>query len=144
MLRLISAPSALKIYNAQISLLPISRKNGPCLTIVRQFQKSIVARKKFQYYPGAKPMFPEQDYHKAEPRRDQDGNVIWPAPKSQIEKAKDFLRECAAAGKQTLIVPDKDADGLAAGAIIRKTLILLGLDSKLISCYTMNKNSLLH
>ncbi|QGI70126.1 hypothetical protein CEK27_002455 [Fusarium fujikuroi] len=133
MLRLISAPSALKIYNAQISLLPISRKNGPCLTIVRQFQKSIVARKKFQYYPGAKPMFPEQDYHKAEPRRDQDGNVIWPAPKSQIEKAKDFLRECAAAGKQTLIVPDKDADGLAAGAIIRKTLILLGLDSKLIS-----------
>ncbi|KAG4292888.1 hypothetical protein FPRO06_12376 [Fusarium proliferatum] len=51
---------------------------------------------------------------------------------------------CAAAGKQTLIVPDKDADGLAAGAIIRKPLILLGLDSKLISCYTMTKNSLLH
>ncbi|CZR44552.1 uncharacterized protein FPRO_14305 [Fusarium proliferatum ET1] len=50
----------------------------------------------------------------------------------------------AAAGKQTLIVPDKDADGLAAGAIIRKPLILLGLDSKLISCYTMTKNSLLH
>ncbi|KAF5704936.1 dhh family [Fusarium globosum] len=144
MLRLISAPSTLKTYNAQTSLFPISRKNGPCLTIFRQFQKSIVARKKFQYYPGAKPMFPEQDYHKAEPRRDQDGNVIWPAPKSQIEKAKDFLRECVAAGKQTLIVPDKDADGLAAGAIIRKTLILLGLDSKLISCYTMNKNSLLH
>ncbi|RBA22048.1 hypothetical protein FPRO05_00395 [Fusarium proliferatum] len=51
---------------------------------------------------------------------------------------------CAAAGKQTLIVPDKDADGLAAGATIRKPLILLGLDSKLISCYTMTKNSLLH
>ncbi|KAF5609288.1 dhh family [Fusarium subglutinans] len=111
--------------------------------MVRQFQRSIVAQKKFQYR-GEKPMSSEEDYHKAQPRKDQAGNVMWPAPKSQIEKAKDFIRECAAAGKQTLIVPDKDADGLAAGAIIRKTLMLLGLDSKLISCYTMNKNSLLH
>ncbi|KAF5592761.1 dhh family [Fusarium pseudocircinatum] len=120
-----------------------STPNGPSLTISRQFQRSIVARKKFQHR-GAKPMFSEEDYHKAQPQRDEDGSVIWPAPKSQLEKAKDFIRECAAAGEQTLIVPDKDADGLAAGAIIRKTLILLGLDSKLISCYTMNKNSLLH
>ncbi|KAF5557468.1 dhh family [Fusarium mexicanum] len=143
MLRLTSTPPVLKTLNAPRSGFIISRKNGPSLTIVRQFQRSIVARKKFQSR-GEKPMFPEEDYHKAHPRRDQDGNVIWPAPKSQIEKAKDFIRECAAAGKQTLIVPDKDTDGLTAGAIIRKTLILLGLDSKLISCYTMNKNSLLH
>ncbi|KAF5693973.1 dhh family, partial [Fusarium mundagurra] len=144
MLRLISTPSVLKTLNAQTSSFPTSSKNVPSLTIFRQFQNAIVARKKFQY-PGAKPMmFPAKDYHKAEQRRDQDGNAIWPAPESQIEKAKDFLRECAAAGKRTLIVPDKDADGLAAGAIIRKTLILLGLHPKLISCYTMNKNSLLH
>ncbi|EWG49035.1 hypothetical protein FVEG_08657 [Fusarium verticillioides 7600] len=143
MLRVTSTPSVLKTLNAQIFILPISRKNGLFLTIFRQFQTSIVDRKKFQYR-GAKPMFPEEDYHKAQPQRDEDGSVIWPAPKSQLEKAKDFIRKCAAAGEQTLIVPDKDADGLAAGAIIRKTLILLGLDSKLISCYTMNKNSLLH
>ncbi|KAF4501229.1 single-stranded-DNA-specific exonuclease [Fusarium agapanthi] len=141
MLRLTSTPSV--PINAQRCVLTISRKNGLSLTIVRQFQRSTVTRRKFQYR-GEKPMFPEEDYHKAQPRKDQDGNVIWPAPRSQIEKAKDFIRECAAAGKQTLIVPDKDADGLAAGAIIRKTLILLGLDCKLISCYTMNKNSLLH
>jgi hypothetical protein len=41
-------------------------------------------------------MLPAKDYHKAEQRRDQDGNAIWPAPKSQIEKAKDFLREWSA------------------------------------------------
>ncbi|KAF4440300.1 dhh family [Fusarium acutatum] len=143
MLRLTSTLSVLQTWNVQRSVFPISRKNGPSLTIFWQFQRSIMARKKFQYR-GAKPMFAEEDYHKAQPRKDLDGNVVWPAPKSQIEKAKDFIRECAAAGKPTLIVPDKDADGLAAGAIIRKTLILLGLDSKLISCYTMNKNSLLH
>ncbi|KAG5799730.1 hypothetical protein H9Q69_001241 [Fusarium xylarioides] len=143
MLRVTSTPSALTTLIAQSFVFPLSRKNGPSLTIFRQFQRSIVTRKKFQHR-GAKPKFPEEDYHEAQPRRDQDGNVIWPAPQSQIEKAKDFIRECAAAGKQTLIVPDKDTDGLAAGAIIRKTLILLGLDSKLISCYTMNKNSLLH
>ncbi|RYC91293.1 hypothetical protein BFJ63_vAg5881 [Fusarium oxysporum f. sp. narcissi] len=143
MRRLTSTQSVTKTLDAQRSVLPIARKNGPYLTIVRQFQGSIVARKKFQYR-GAKPIFPEEDYHKAQPRRDQDGKMIWPAPKSQIEKAKDFIRECAAAGKRTLIVPDKDADGLAAGAIIRKTLILLGLDPKLISGYTMNKNSFLN
>ncbi|KAF5230033.1 hypothetical protein FANTH_14005 [Fusarium anthophilum] len=143
MLRLTSTPSVLKTLNTSRSGFIISRKNGLSLTIVRQFQRSMVARKKFQYR-SEKPMFSEEDYHKAQPWRDQAGNVIWPAPESQIEKAKDFIRECAAAGKQTLIVPDKDADGLAAGAIIRRTLILLGLDSKLISCYTMNKNSLLH
>ncbi|KAF5989077.1 dhh family [Fusarium coicis] len=144
MLRLISTPSVLKTSNTQTSSFPTSSKYVPSLTIFRQFQNSIVARKKFQY-PGAKPMMlPAKDYHKAEQRRNQDGNAIWPAPESQIEKAKDFLRECAAARKRTLIVPDKDADGLAAGAIIRKTLILLGLHPKLISCYTMNKNSLLH
>lgn len=97
MLRLTSTRSVLKTYNAQTSLLPISGNNGPSLIIFRQFQKSIVARKKFQYYPGAKPMFSEKDYHKAEPRRDRKRNVIWPAPKSQIETAKDFLREWSAA-----------------------------------------------
>ncbi|KAF5679637.1 dhh family [Fusarium circinatum] len=143
MLRLASTPPVLKTLKPQRSGFIISRTNGLSLTIVRQFQRSIVTQKKFQYR-GKKPISSEEDYYKAQPRRDQAGNVIWPAPKSQTEKAKDFIRECAAAGKQTLIVPDKDADGLAAGAIIRKTLILLGLDSKLISCYTMNKNSLLH
>lgn len=96
MRRLTSTQSVTKTLDAQRSVLPIARKNGPYLTIVRQFQGSIVARKKFQYR-GAKPIFPEEDYHKAQPRRDQDGKMIWPAPKSQIEKAKDFIREWSAA-----------------------------------------------
>jgi len=36
---------------------------------------------------------------------------------------------CSALSQQrTLIVPDKDADGLSAGVIIHRTLVTLGLD----------------
>lgn len=50
----------------------------------------------------------------------------------------------AGAGKKTLIVPDKDADGLASGAILRKTLTLLGLDSDLIATHLPKKGNSIH
>lgn len=43
-----------------------------------------------------------------------------------------------------MIVPDKDADGLASGAILQKTLILLGLDSKLIATHLLQKGKNIH
>ncbi|KAG8984558.1 hypothetical protein FRB90_005235, partial [Tulasnella sp. 427] len=46
----------------------------------------------------------------------------WPAPAQAIEEARQFLRECAQAGRKTIIVPDKDADGLCGGSIIYRTL----------------------
>lgn len=49
-----------------------------------------------------------------------------------------------AAGKKTLIVPDKDADGLTSGAILQKTLVLLGLDASLISAHLLQKGSNIH
>lgn len=49
-----------------------------------------------------------------------------------------------AAGKKTLIVPDKDADGLTSGAILQKTLVLLGLDASLISAHLLQKGSNVH
>lgn len=55
-----------------------------------------------------------------------------------------ILRHSAAAGKKTLIVPDKDADGLSSGAILRKTLILLGLDSDLIGAHLLKKGTNIH
>lgn len=50
----------------------------------------------------------------------------------------------ARAGEKALIVPDKDADGLASGAILRKTLMLLGLDSDLIATHLLKKGNSIH
>lgn len=61
---------------------------------------------------------------------------------SHLESA--LKRDSAAAGKRTLIVPDKDADGLTSGAILQKTLVLLGLDPDLISAHLLQKGSNIH
>ena len=49
-----------------------------------------------------------------------------------------------AAQQKTLIVPDKDADGLDAGVIIHRTLTALGLSPSLIDVYLVNKGSNIH
>ncbi|KAJ4422216.1 hypothetical protein N0V82_003186 [Gnomoniopsis sp. IMI 355080] len=84
------------------------------------------------------------EYHTTPSLRTEAGVIIWPAPHRQIEAAKDLILECAGAGKKTLIVPDKDADGLTSGAILRKTLILLGLDSDLIATHLPKKGNSIH
>ncbi|KAI1876769.1 uncharacterized protein JN550_000841 [Neoarthrinium moseri] len=84
------------------------------------------------------------EYHLTPSVRDEHGTAIWPAPEDAITKARDFIRECAAAGKKTLIVPDKDADGLTSGAILQKTLIWLGLDPKLIAAHLLMKGASVH
>ncbi|KAI1740817.1 DHH family protein [Xylaria scruposa] len=89
-----------------------------------------------------RPQVPE--YHSTPSLRDESGEAIWPAPKDQIEKARLFIRECVAAKKRTLIVPDKDADGLTSGAILQKTLVLLGLDPDLISAHLLRKGCNIH
>lgn len=43
-----------------------------------------------------------------------------------------------------MIVPDKDADGLTSGAILQKTLALLGLDAHLISAHLLQKGHNIH
>lgn len=50
----------------------------------------------------------------------------------------------AAAGKKTLIVPDKDADGLSSGVILQKTLVLLGLKPELIAAHLLQKGRNVH
>ncbi|KAL0262683.1 hypothetical protein SLS55_001653 [Diplodia seriata] len=90
----------------------------------------------------ARPEVPE--YHLTPSRKDDAGEIIWPAPKEQIEQAKSFILECAGAGKRTLIVPDKDADGLSSGAILQRTLILLGLEPELISVHLLRKGNNIH
>ncbi|KAK8105514.1 hypothetical protein PG999_008873 [Apiospora kogelbergensis] len=89
-----------------------------------------------------RPEVPE--YHSTPSLKNEAGEIIWPAPSAQIAIARNFIKDCAAAGKKTLIVPDKDADGLTSGAILQKTLILLGLDPGLISAHLVQKGCNIH
>ncbi|UNI24702.1 hypothetical protein JDV02_010429 [Purpureocillium takamizusanense] len=84
------------------------------------------------------------DYHLTPSRKNDDGSAIWPAPEDEIERARDFIVECVASHKKTIIVPDKDADGLTSGAILRKTLILLGLEAELIEGHVLGKGHTVH
>ena len=54
------------------------------------------------------------------------------------------MGDSAGSQSKTLIVPDKDADGLDAGVIIRKTLIALGMSPDLISVHLIGKNVTVH
>lgn len=53
------------------------------------------------------------------------------------------MNSAASQGK-TLIVPDKDADGLDSGVILYKTLVALGLSPHLIDVHLISKNSNVH
>ncbi|KAF2033432.1 DHH phosphoesterase [Setomelanomma holmii] len=81
------------------------------------------------------------EYHLTPSRRDDSGESVWPARKEQIERAREIITECAQANKATLIMPDKDADGLSSGAILHHTLTTLGLSPALISVYFPPKGS---
>lgn len=87
---------------------------------------------------------PDTDYCDVIPQKDSHGNAIWPASEQSIKLAREFFKECAASQGQTLIVPDKDADGLDAGVIIRKTLITLGMSPELIGVHLIEKNVTVH
>lgn len=50
----------------------------------------------------------------------------------------------AKAQKRTLIVPDKDADGLSSGVILYRTLVALGLSEDLITAHLLTKGETVH
>lgn len=52
--------------------------------------------------------------------------------------------DSAEAQRRTLIVPDKDTDGLSAGVIIHRTLVKLGLDAKHLDVHLVQKGSNIH
>ncbi|KAI4958069.1 hypothetical protein J4E86_003664 [Alternaria arbusti] len=87
-------------------------------------------------------------YHLTPSRQDESGENVWPARKEQIERAREIIREwynkTAEAQKPTVILPDKDADGLSSGAILHHTLTALGLSPDLISVYFPPKGSNVH
>lgn len=52
--------------------------------------------------------------------------------------------DSADAQEPTLIVPDKDADGLSSGVIVHRTLVKLGLHPKLLDVHLVQKGSNIH
>jgi len=91
--------------------------------------------------PAKKKRAEVPEYHLTPTNKDDDGEDIWPAPHDQMQTARDIIVECAKAGKPTLIVPDKDADGLSSGVILHRTLELLGLSKDLISVHLLRKGN---
>lgn len=91
--------------------------------------------------PAKKKRAEVPEYHLTPTNKDDNGQDIWPAPLDQMQKARDIIVECAKAGKPTLIVPDKDADGLSSGVILHRTLVLLGLSKDLISVHLLQKGN---
>ncbi|KAF4635140.1 hypothetical protein G7Y89_g2958 [Cudoniella acicularis] len=94
--------------------------------------------------PSSRKALKVDDYCSAQPRIDSKGDPIWPALEEQMQAARAFLKECAAAQKRTLIVPDKDADGLSAGVIVYRTLVKLGLDPAHLDVHLVQKGSNIH
>lgn len=94
----------------------------------------------------------------------------WPAPSSALEAARSFLQEwyvlnqlyhntygdtnifilhhdnddSASSSSKTLLLPDKDADGLCGTLIVYRTLISLGLSPSFIYVHFVSKGSNVH
>ena len=92
--------------------------------------------------PKPRPKVP--DYCDVTVLTDSKGNPVWPAATRAIEDARDFIRQCAKSDAKTLIVPDKDADGLSAGVILHRTLTTLGLDASNIQVHLHRKGATVH
>jgi hypothetical protein len=91
--------------------------------------------------PKKKKRFEVPEYHLTPSLKDENGEAVWPAPKIQITRARDIIRECAMRKEKTLIVPDKDADGLSSGAILYRTLVALGLPEEHIGIHLVQKGN---
>ncbi|KAI4202478.1 MAG: hypothetical protein LQ350_002561 [Teloschistes chrysophthalmus] len=87
---------------------------------------------------------PVSEYCDVEPRKDDDGAPVWPASPKAIEDARAFLKKCAASQLKTLIVPDKDADGLDAGVIVHRTLRCLGASPDSMDVHLVKKGNSIH
>lgn len=84
------------------------------------------------------------EYHLTPQVKEDDGSAQWPAPSAQMARAREMIQDCVAKNAKTLIVPDKDADGLSSGAILRHTLGLMGLSPDRIAVHLLTKGNTIH
>lgn len=75
---------------------------------------------------------------------DESGNVVWPAPREEMENARRIIMECAEKKEMTIIVPDKDADGLSSAKILYLALTTLGLPADKIHPHVLSKGNTVH
>lgn len=94
--------------------------------------------------PLKKPKLISDEYCDTPVKKDKAGNVIWPAPSDQVENARRMIRECAMTNSAAVVCPDKDADGLSAGAILHHTLTTLGLSESKIHVHLLPKGGTVH
>ncbi|KAL9028476.1 MAG: hypothetical protein Q9196_003166 [Gyalolechia fulgens] len=84
------------------------------------------------------------DFRDAQPRKEENDVLLWPAAPKAIQDAQNLLKECATSQRKVLLVPDKDADGLDAGVIIHRTLTALGADASSIHVHLVAKGNSIH
>ncbi|EUC38448.1 glycoside hydrolase family 85 protein [Bipolaris zeicola 26-R-13] len=123
-----TAPQARQLHASAFTMSPLKRKH----------------EKETSPPKSKKPKVEIPAYHLAQSRQDGSCEIVWPARREQIERARTIIKECAIAQKSTVIMPDKDADGLSSGAILYHTLTTLGLSSDHISVYFPPKGSNVH
>ncbi|KAH9931374.1 uncharacterized protein B0H18DRAFT_929856 [Fomitopsis serialis] len=75
---------------------------------------------------------------------DEDEQDNWPTSTQTMATARAFIQECAAARLPTLLLPDKDADGLCSALILHHTLTALGLPPALIHTHFVAKGANVH
>ncbi|KAL0945758.1 hypothetical protein HGRIS_012047 [Hohenbuehelia grisea] len=84
---------------------------------------------------------PRVDAHQENVNIDAGRGSDWPASHAKIEEARRFIRDCAERALHTIIVPDKDADGLSAGLILYRTLASLGLSTERLHVHFLLKGT---
>lgn len=95
-----------------------------------------------------------------------DGIQQWPAPRDQLDEARQFLQKTAQEQTftvrstirsacaplhdvhlrflQQIIIPDKDADGLSGALIVQRTLETLGMPSEKMHVHFLKKGTSVH
>lgn len=66
----------------------------------------------------------------------------WPCKQSALDSARQFVRAAASRGGKVVLAPDRDADGLCAGATLHHTLSALGATD--IDTYFLPKGDNIH
>jgi nanoRNase/pAp phosphatase (c-di-AMP/oligoRNAs hydrolase) len=139
------APASLRSFSLAFHFYLAVRAKVPALPKARAYYaSSIMNASKGAEKSIAKPKPKIPEYCDVPLNQDEHGKPIWPAPEEALEDARAFIRECAASSKKTLIVPDKDADGLCSGVTLYRTLVALGLDPALISVHLIKKGTNIH
>ncbi|GAA5912997.1 hypothetical protein JCM6882_008893 [Rhodosporidiobolus microsporus] len=68
----------------------------------------------------------------------------WPAPRTQMDAAKAWIRECVEGKHRILLVPDKDADGLSSSLLLSLALRALSHPPSLTSVYHLPRGVNIH